>query len=138
MAHLQISAGFASWQRYCTASSSGRQPNFAALNRLRHLCSAGRPSRWALAHISSSVWLSLTLYLYYLLYMYEAVPTMVDCWAKTPTVATPPQTVEYFYGRISRQEAEKYLGNGRDGLFLLRWCINHANGYGIAVYFHSK
>jgi len=31
--------------------SSGRQPNFAALNRGRHLCSAGRPSRWALAHI---------------------------------------------------------------------------------------
>ena len=39
------------WQRYCTASSSGRQPNFAALNRGRHLCSPGRPSRWALAHI---------------------------------------------------------------------------------------
>ena len=35
-------------------SSSGRQPNFAALNRGRHLYSAGRPSRWALAHISSS------------------------------------------------------------------------------------
>ena len=33
------------------ASSSGRQPNFAALNRGRHLCSAGRPSSWALAHI---------------------------------------------------------------------------------------
>ena len=33
------------------ASSSGRQPNFAALNRGRHLCSAGRPSGWALAHI---------------------------------------------------------------------------------------
>jgi len=32
-------------------SSSGRQPNFAALNRGRHLHSAGRPSRWALAHI---------------------------------------------------------------------------------------
>jgi len=32
-------------------SSSGRQPNFAALNRGRHLYSAGRPSRWALAHI---------------------------------------------------------------------------------------
>jgi len=45
------STGFASWQSYCTASSSGRQLNFAALNRGRHLCSAGRPSRWALAHI---------------------------------------------------------------------------------------
>jgi len=32
-------------------SSSGRQPNFAAFNRGRHLYSAGRPSRWALAHI---------------------------------------------------------------------------------------
>jgi len=31
--------------------SSGRQPNFAALNRVRHLCSAEWPSRWALAHI---------------------------------------------------------------------------------------
>ena len=48
---LQISTGFASWQCYCTASSSGRQLNFAALNRGRHLCSAGRPSGWALAHI---------------------------------------------------------------------------------------
>jgi len=28
-----------------------RQPNFAALNRGRHLCSPGRPSGWALAHI---------------------------------------------------------------------------------------
>ena len=32
-------------------SSCGRQPNFVALNRGRHLCSAGRPSRWALTHI---------------------------------------------------------------------------------------
>ena len=34
-------------------SSIGHRPNFAALNRERHLSSAGRPSRWALAHISS-------------------------------------------------------------------------------------
>jgi len=34
-------------------SGSGRQPNFAALNRGRHLYSTGRPSHWALAHISS-------------------------------------------------------------------------------------
>jgi len=39
------------WQRYCTASSGGRQPNFEALNRGRQLRSAGRPSGWALAHI---------------------------------------------------------------------------------------
>ena len=36
-------------------SSSERQSNFAALNKGRHLCSAGRPSRWALAHISSYI-----------------------------------------------------------------------------------
>ena len=46
-----LSTASASWQRYCTASSSGRQPNCAALNRGRRLCSAGRPSHWALAHI---------------------------------------------------------------------------------------
>jgi len=34
-------------------SSSGRQPNFAALNRGRYLYFTGRPSRWALAHIYS-------------------------------------------------------------------------------------
>ena len=60
-APLQFSTGFASWQRYCTASSSGRQPNFAALNRGRHICSAGRPSGWALAHILVSVCLSFFL-----------------------------------------------------------------------------
>jgi len=37
-------------------SSSGRQPNFAALNRGRHLYSAGRPSRWASAHIVVSIY----------------------------------------------------------------------------------
>jgi len=31
-------------------SSSGRQPNFAALSRQRDVYSAGRPSRWAFAH----------------------------------------------------------------------------------------
>jgi len=50
--------GFASWQRYCTASSSGRQPKFAALNRGRHLCSTGQPSRWALAHILVLIFVS--------------------------------------------------------------------------------
>jgi len=34
-------------------SSSARHPNFTALNTGRHLYSAGRPSGWALAHISS-------------------------------------------------------------------------------------
>ena len=34
-----FSPGFASWQRYCTASCSGRQPKFAALNKGCHLFS---------------------------------------------------------------------------------------------------
>jgi len=62
---LQISTGFASWQRYCTASSSRRQANFAELNRGRHLCSAGRPSGWATITLgigphSSCLWLQVT------------------------------------------------------------------------------
>ena len=43
--------------------SSERQPNFAAVNRGRHLCSAGRPSRWALAHISSLLSLSISFFM---------------------------------------------------------------------------
>jgi len=35
----------------CNFQRVSREPNFAALNRGRHLYSAGRPSRWALAHI---------------------------------------------------------------------------------------
>jgi len=49
-------------------SSSGRQPNFAALNRGRRLCSAGRPSRWALAHILVFIyfqWFLLTVNMFY-------------------------------------------------------------------------
>jgi len=37
-------------------SSSRRQPNFVALNRGRHLHSAGPPSRWVFAHTSSWLW----------------------------------------------------------------------------------
>ena len=39
----------------------GVSQKFAALNRRRHLCSAGRPSRWALAHISISFFSSPNL-----------------------------------------------------------------------------
>ena len=43
---FRVFATFTAWY-----SSSGRQPNFVVLNRGRHLYSAGRPSRWASAHI---------------------------------------------------------------------------------------
>jgi len=48
-------------------SSSRRQPNLAALNRGRHLYSAGRPSRWALFHI---------LVLFFLAY---SQPSQIEC-----------------------------------------------------------
>jgi len=53
---LQISMGFAiscpgSVTDTARHSSSGHQPNFAALNRGRHLHSTEWPSHWALAHI---------------------------------------------------------------------------------------
>jgi len=47
-------------------SSNGRQPNFAALNRGRHLYSAGRPPPWALAHILVGVISSSARTLYYI------------------------------------------------------------------------
>ena len=47
-------------------SSNGHQPNFAALNRGRHLCSAGQPSRCALAHISSCMPVCFFSCLFYL------------------------------------------------------------------------
>ena len=81
--------GFASWQRYCTASRIGRQPDFAALNRGRHLCLAGRPSRGALAHIlvaNIPLPVSLTVYIchetdsypYFMTYFYAPVSTIVS------------------------------------------------------------
>ena len=48
-----ISTGFESWQRYCTAPQQWASANLCGVEqraRLR-LYSAGRPSRWALAHM---------------------------------------------------------------------------------------
>ena len=47
----QISTGFASWQRYCTAHQQWASAKLCGVEQGRHLYSAGRPSRWALAHI---------------------------------------------------------------------------------------
>ena len=66
-------------------SSSGCQPNSAALNRGRHLYSAGRPSRLALAHISSfvnvNVWLQTcnsAVYYMGMLYLHNDI-FLTDC-----------------------------------------------------------
>ena len=44
---------FASWQRYCTAVKYWAPAKLCGVEQRGHLYSAGRPSRWALAHISS-------------------------------------------------------------------------------------
>ena len=59
-ASVQISTAFAFCSVTAQQSSCERQPNFAALNRGRHLCSAGWQSHWELAHISSFVVLHST------------------------------------------------------------------------------
>ena len=55
-------------------SSSGRQPNFSALNRGRHLYSAGRPSCWAsaLAHI-------LVLHFFVVVHLFWLVNVCLCC-----------------------------------------------------------
>ena len=61
-------------------SSSGHQPNFAALNRGRHLCSAGRPSHWALAHILvSSCGFFFLLPIFYFLFIAYSQPSQMGC-----------------------------------------------------------
>ena len=49
----------------------------AALNKGRHLYSAGRPSRWALAHISSFFFISSILSEYYLLMLMLVTQSVV-------------------------------------------------------------
>jgi len=65
-------------------SSSGRQPNFAALNRGRHLYSTGRPSRWALAHILFLTWNHVwnEIKLFYRLKQFYLISAVVQCWSK--------------------------------------------------------
>jgi len=61
-------------------SSSGCQPNFAALNRGRHLYSAGRPSRWALACIPSFYVIPTFCLWAYLLHENNDCPWLNECW----------------------------------------------------------
>jgi len=48
---LAANTGRKSRQKSPSGHHRTTSTDFAALNRGRHLCSAGRPSRWALAHI---------------------------------------------------------------------------------------
>jgi len=73
-------------------SSRGRQPNFAALNRGHHLYSAGRPSHWALAHISSIVYASLYV-------------GLLQKWFTCPIFHKYFDENEYFHSYNTRQNA---------------------------------
>jgi len=69
-------------------SSIGRQPNFAALNRGRHLYSAGRPSRGASAHILivCIVWRCIVWHCDSAVYAISLCPSVslsVTCWCST-------------------------------------------------------
>ena len=75
--------------RHC---SSGRQPNFAALNTGRHLYSAGRPSRWALAHISSVFT--------YLLCVTHLISVFVTSSAKDCYIIDAPKSQTHFLGFV--------------------------------------
>ena len=44
------------WQRYCTALQQWASAKLCGVVQGRHLYSAGRPSRWALAHIVVTLW----------------------------------------------------------------------------------
>jgi len=62
------------WSVWVLAPESRREErNFAALNRGRHLYSAGRPSRWALAHISNCVIVYLYMRAFVVLYLVSSV-----------------------------------------------------------------
>jgi len=82
------------------APSSGRQPNFAALNRGRHLYSAGRPSGWALAHISSIVFCILLL-------KYRKYNSMYFDQSILNTLTT--KYFKYYFKCMLRQHFEKYF-----------------------------
>ena len=73
-------------------SSSRCQPDFAALNRGRHVHSAGRPSRWALAHISSFVGLREHLYWYLSLTKCLLIIMITSRQVIWHEAASPPQT----------------------------------------------
>jgi len=72
--------------RHC---SSERQPNFVVLNRGRHLYSAERPSRWALAHILVLVYILPSKMLYEMVTgaCLVAGGNLVDCSAPSTALA---------------------------------------------------
>jgi len=105
-----VSTGFASWQRYCTASSSGR-PNFAALNRWRHLCSAGRPSGWALAHI---------LVLFFYVQNMIILSTKILRWVEVCACSEIKPVSRYTVNRMRQKTTIA---------FLQRWIFNNNAGY---------
>jgi len=101
-------------------SSSGRQPNFAALSRGRHLYSEGRPSRWALAHILVSLlnrffefWPMYPILMYY----FELVRTWPrETSAQATTLAT--SLTKNHRQALSAYAAHPHPGNIRQTAYL--------------------
>lgn len=55
-------------------------------------------------------------------------------------MATPPGSVKYYFGRITREEAEAFLHDGglEDGLFLLRESMKKMGDYVLSVCFQTS
>jgi len=60
---LQISTGFASWQRYCTAIQYWASAKLCGVEQRAPPIFGRAPSRWALAHSSSSFFFRLLFFL---------------------------------------------------------------------------
>ena len=89
----------------------GRQPNFAALNRGRHLYSAGRPSRWALAHISSlfiffKFW---KIWIWYIHHLFLKRPFSCQPGSAVPLSFLPPLLLDENLWRRVRVQFNKIL-----------------------------
>jgi len=104
-------------------SSSGWQPNFAALSRGCHLYSAGRPSRWASAHIpvlSVVQWLLLD---------FKFISTN-NCFFPTMTTTSPQNltrhTASTQYKRSTTFRVRRYVliakKNPRTNCKSNQWC----------------
>ena len=82
LASQLISTGFAFWQRYCTALQQWASAKLCGVEqRAPPIYSAGRPSRWALAHILVNS-----------AYVYGLPPTSVKC----STIKQPHKAVTQY------------------------------------------
>jgi len=115
-------------------SSSERQPNFAVLNWGRHLYSAGRPSRWALAHILVKFVCRRFIYLFfYALYLGTRIGLMMQeewdhlwlnkCSEWFPLLMLPGIQLHKHFALVIARDQGQTAYPGLDGELLLNWSI---------------